>query len=41
MRKVASNQLTASMLSGNFNEKVNAFIASDQALNCIKGTSAY
>ena len=44
MRKVASNQLIAGMLSSNFNEKVNEFIARDQAftfINCIKGTQAY
>ena len=44
MRKVASNQLTAGMLSSNFNEKVKKFIARDQAftfMNCIKGTPAY
>ena len=44
MRKVASNQLIAGMLSSNFNEKVNEFISRDQAstfMNCIKGTQAY
>ena len=44
MRKVASNQLTAGVLSGNFNEIVTGFIARDQAftfMNCIKGTPAY
>ena len=44
MRKVASNQLTADMLRSNFNEKVQKFIARDQAftfMNCIKGTPAY
>ena len=41
---MASNQLTAGMLSSNFDEKVKEFIANDQALtfmNCIKGTPAY
>ena len=40
MRKVTSNQLT----TGNFNEKIKEFIASDQAftfMNSIKGTPAY
>ena len=44
MRKVASNQLTAGVLSGNFNQIVTGFIARDQAftfMNCIKGTPAY
>ena len=44
MRKVTSNQLTACMLSRNFNEKIKEFIASDQAFtfkNSIKGTPAY
>ena len=44
MRKVTSSQLTAGMLSSNFNEKVKEFIASDQAftfMNSIKGTPAY
>ena len=44
MRKVTSNQLTAGMLSSNFNGKVKDFIASDQAftfMNSIKGTPAY
>ena len=44
MRKVTSNQLTACMLSRNFNEKIKEFIASDQAFtfkNSIKGTTAY
>ena len=30
MRTVTSNQLTAVMLSSNFNEKIKEFIASDQ-----------
>ena len=44
MKKVASNQLAAGMLSSNFSEKVKEFIASDQAftfMNCINGTPAY
>ena len=44
MRKVASNQLTAGMLSSNFNEKVKEFIARNQAftfMNYIRGTPAY
>ena len=44
MRKVTSNQLTAGMLSSNFNEKLKEFIASNQAftfMNSIKGTPAY
>ena len=44
MRKVTSSQLTAAMLSSNFNEKVKEFIASDQAftfMNSIKGTPAF
>ena len=43
MRKVTSSQLTAGMVSSNFNEKVKEFIASNQALtfmNSIKGTLA-
>ena len=43
MRKVASNQLTAGILSSNFNENVKEFIANDQVftfMNCIKGTPA-
>ena len=43
-RKVTSTQLTAGMLSNNFNEKVQEFIASDQAftfMHSIKGTPAY
>ena len=43
MRKVTSSQLTAGMLSSNFNEKVKKFIASDQAftfMNSIEGTPA-
>ena len=44
MRKITSSQLTAAMLSSNFNEKVKEFIASDQAftfMNSIKGTPAF
>ena len=44
MRKVTSSQVTAGMLSSNFNEKVKEFIASDQAftfMNSIKGTPAF
>ena len=44
MRNVTSNQLTAGLLSSNFNEKIKEFIASDQAftfMNNIKGTPAY
>ena len=44
MRKVTSSQLTAGMLSSNFNEKGKEFIASNQAftfMNSIKGTPAY
>ena len=44
MRKVTSSQLTAGMLSTNFNEKVKEFIASNQAftfMNSIKDTPAY
>ena len=42
MRKVTSSQVTAGLLSSNFNEKVKEFI--DQAftfMNSIKGTPAY
>ena len=41
---MASDQLTAGMLSSNFNEKVEEFLARDLAItfmNCIKGTPAY
>ena len=44
MRKVTSNQLTASVLSSNFNEKIKEFIASDQAftfMNNIEEAPAY
>ena len=44
IRKVTSSQLTAGMLSINFNEKVKEFITSNQAftfMNTIKGTPAY
>ena len=44
MRKVTSNQLTAGILSSNFNEKIKEFIASEQAftfMNSIKGTPEY
>ena len=44
MGKVTSSQLTAGMLSSNFNEKVKEFIASHQAfvfMNSIKGTPTY
>ena len=43
MGKVTTNQLTAGMLSSNFNKKINEFIASDQAftfMNSINGTLA-
>ena len=44
MRKVTSNQLTAGMLTSNFNEKIKEFIASDQVftfMNSIKGKPAH
>ena len=44
MRKVISNQLTAGILSSNFNEKIKEFIASDQvftSMNSINETPAY
>ena len=44
MRKVTSNQLTAGILSSNFNDKIKKFIASDQvftSMNSINGTPAY
>ena len=43
MGKVTLNQLTAGMLSSNFNKKINEFIANDQAftfMNSINGTLA-
>ena len=43
MTKVTSNQLTAVMLSINFNEKIKEFIASDQTftfMNSIKSVEA-
>ena len=44
MRKVATTNLTAGMLSRNFKETVQQFIASDAAfsfMNTKKGTQAY
>ena len=45
MKKVSSNQLlTAGMLSRNFKETVNSFIANDEGynfMNTVKGTPAY
>ena len=44
MRKVATTNLTAGMLSRNFKETMQQFIASDEAfsfMNTIKGTPAY
>ena len=44
MREVTSSQLTAGMLSSNFNEKVREFVASNPAftfMNSIEGTPAY
>ena len=44
MRKVATTNLTAGMLSRNFKETVQQFIASDEAfssMSSIKGTPAY
>ena len=44
MHKVKTNQLTAGMLSINFKESVNLFVAKDKAynfMNTIKGTPAY
>ena len=44
LKKVKGYNLTAGMFSGNFSEKVNAFIAMDEGyhfMNTIKGTPAY
>ena len=44
MRKVATTNLAAGMLSRNFKETVQHFIASDEAfsfMNTVKGTPAY
>ena len=44
MRKVTSDKVTAGTLSSNFKDKLEDFIASDQAFiftNGIKGTPAY
>ena len=44
MRKMATTNLTAGMLSRNFTETKQQFIASDEAfsfMNTIKGTPAY
>ena len=44
MKKVLSNDLTAGMLSKNFKQRVQEFIAKDKAfsfMNSIKGTPAY
>ena len=44
MQKVCSNQLTAGMLSGNFKETVQSFVANNEAysfMSTIKGTPAY
>ena len=44
MKKVAGTALTAGLLNANFKERVNEFVASDQAytfMNTIKGTPAY
>ena len=44
MQKVCSNQLTAGMLTGNFKETVQSFVANDEAysfMSTIKGTPAY
>ena len=44
MKKVLSNDLTAGMLSKNFKQRVQEFIAKDKAfsfMSSIKGTPAY
>ena len=44
MQKVCSNQLTAGMLTGNFKETVQSFVANNEAysfMSTIKGTPAY
>ena len=44
MKKVQGNNLTAGLLSGNFQETVKSFIAKDEGynfMNTIKGTPAY
>ena len=44
MRKVASNQLAAVMLSSNFNKNIKEFVVSDEAftfMKCIKRTPTY
>ena len=44
MKKVCTNQLTASMLSNNFSDTVKSFIAKDEGfnfMNSVKGTPAY